>query len=80
MVPAAEAAALEVVKAERVFELAVVVLDGLMRVSVMLRAPTCGRSRKPKARSLRNTDKALVTPAHGPRETRIYKMITRVIG
>jgi hypothetical protein len=36
MVPAAEAAALEVVKAERVFELAVVVLDGLVQLRVSL--------------------------------------------
>jgi hypothetical protein len=36
MVPAGEAAALEVVKAERVFELAVVVLDGLVQLRVSL--------------------------------------------
>jgi hypothetical protein len=34
----------------------------------------------PKASSLRSADKALVTPAHGPRTMRTYKMLTRVIG
>jgi hypothetical protein len=51
-----------------------------MKVSVMLRAPNLWAITEAKARSLRNTDKALVTPAHGPRETRTHKMITRVIG
>ena len=51
-----------------------------MKVSVMLRAPNLWAITEAKARSLRNTDKALVTPAHGPRETRTHKMSTRVIG
>jgi hypothetical protein len=51
----------------------------VMRVSVMLRAPNLWAITEAQGQIAENTDKALVTPAHGLRETRTYKIITRVI-